>query len=99
MEKNFDFAMSFSIKAQLYIMDEPSATLDIESESIIFNNIFEQTANATLLLISHSLSNLRKMDKIIVIEKGKISEIGSHIELINKGGEYSHWYKIQKQRM
>ena len=80
-------------------MDEPSATLDIESESIIFNNIFEQTANGSGTDDCVQWSILRKMDKIIVIEKGKISEIGSHIELINKGGAYSHWYKIQKQRM
>ena len=92
-------ARFFYKKAQVYIMDEPSASLDIESENIIFTNVFEQSLNSTLILISHSLSNLRLMDKIIVLDEGYISEIGSHDELVNKGGIYSHLYKIQKQKM
>lgn len=92
-------ARFFYKKAQVYIMDEPSASLDIESENIIFTNVFEQSLNSTLILISHSLSNLRLMDKIIVLDEGYISEIGSHDELVNKGGIYSHLYKIQKKKM
>ena len=80
-------------------MDEPSASLDIESENVIFTNVFEQISDSTLILISHSLSNLRTMNKIIVLDKGYISEIGSHDELVNTGGIYSHLYKLQKQKI
>ncbi|MCI8371891.1 MAG: ABC transporter ATP-binding protein [Lachnospiraceae bacterium] len=92
-------ARFFYKQAQIYIMDEPSASLDIESEYKIFHSVFERLGNSTLILISHRLSNLRMMDKIIVMDNGKISEMGSHDELVQSEGIYAQLYNIQKQKL
>lgn len=89
----------FYKKAQVYIMDEPSASLDIESEHKIFNNVFNKITNSTLILVSHRLTNLRMMDKIVVIDSGTISESGSHEELMKNGKLYSKLYNIQLQKL
>lgn len=88
----------FYKQAQIYIMDEPSASLDIESEHKIFQNVFERLSDSTLILISHRLSNLHMMDKIVVMDNGRVSEIGNHHELIRTGGIYAQLYNIQKQK-
>lgn len=79
-------------------MDEPSASLDIESEHIIFQSVFDKLNKNTLLLISHRLSNLKMMDKIIVLDNGIIAETGSHEELINKNGIYRYLYSMQYEK-
>lgn len=88
----------FYKKAQFYILDEPSASLDIESEHIIFQSVFDKLNKNTLLLISHRLSNLKMMDKIIVLDNGIIAETGSHEELINKNGIYRYLYSMQYEK-
>ena len=80
-------------------MDEPSASLDIESEHKIFNNVFKEMTSSTLILVSHRLTNLRMMDKIIVIDSGTVSEAGSHEELMKNGKLYSRLYNIQLRKL
>lgn len=84
--------------AKVYILDEPSASLDPMAEFNIFNSILETSCNRCLVLISHKLSNLKHMDKIILIKEGKIIEMGSHEELMDKEGEYSKLYKLQSDQ-
>ena len=88
----------FFKRAQFYIMDEPSASLDIESEYKIFENVFSKITDSTLLLVSHRLTNLRMMDKIIVIDNGTIVESGNHEELLQNNSVYAKLYNIQKQK-
>lgn len=88
-------ARFFYKDAQLYIMDEPSASIDLESEAKIFDNVLHSLTDSTIILISHRLSNIKIMDKIIVLDDGKIAEIGNHDELLHNDGIYAHLYNIQ----
>lgn len=88
----------FYKKAELYIMDEPSSSIDIESERIIFDNVFKSYCDNTVILISHSFSNLKRADKIIVIKKGKIIEMGTHLQLMQNKKLYYKLYNIQMER-
>ena len=91
-------ARFFYKKAALAILDEPSSSIDIESEKRIFNHLFENCDDNILILISHRLSNLNNMNKIIVMDEGKIVEKGTHVELINKKSMYYKLYEIQKNK-
>lgn len=88
----------FYKKASFYILDEPSASLDIEAESTIFNNVLNQLSGTTILLVSHRLSNIKMMSKIIVLDNGQMIETGSHDELMQKKGLYAYLYNIQQEK-
>ena len=77
-------------------MDEATSALDSESEFLIQEAIEELMQNKTLLIIAHRLSTIMKMDKIIVMDQGKIVEKGSHKELLAKdNGIYKKLRNIQ----
>ena len=81
---------------QIIVMDEATSALDSESEFLIQEAIEELMQNKTLLLIAHRLSTIMKMDKIIVMDQGKIAEKGSHKELLAKdNGIYKKLRNIQ----
>ena len=75
------------------ILDEPSSALDPISEHEIFNRIFDQYHNNTIFFVSHRLNTAALADKIIVLEKGKIVEMGTHDSLLNMQGVYYKLYK------
>ena len=79
----------------ILIFDEATSALDYQSESIIMQNMDEIAESRTMLIIAHRLSTVRRCDRIIVIEKGEIAEIGSHDELMAKKGHYYHLYSQQ----
>jgi ATP-binding cassette subfamily B protein len=76
-------------------MDEATSALDSESEYLIQEAMEELMRNKTVIVIAHRLSTIMKMDKIMVIENGKITEKGSHKELLLKKGEYAKLWEIQ----
>ena len=81
---------------QIIVMDEATSALDSESEFLIQEAIEELMQNKTLLIIAHRLSTIMKMDKIIVMDKGKVAEKGSHKELLAKdNGIYKKLRNIQ----
>lgn len=82
----------------LYILDEPSASLDAESEDELFKQFEIMCGNKGVILVSHRLSNISSVDKIIVLENGAVSEIGTHNELMNNKGEYSRLYMLQASK-
>lgn len=75
----------------LLIMDEATSNLDFISESRIYKTLFDSNIDKTMIIIAHRLSTIRRCDLIYVMDKGIISEVGTHQELLNKKGQY---YKL-----
>lgn len=77
---------------RILILDEPTASLDSESERIIQQNLEQQIADRTTFIFAHRLSTVRNADLIVVLERGKIVESGTHAQLLAQGGLYSYLY-------
>ena len=88
-------ARAYLRQAQVLILDEPTASLDARSEHEVFRRFAELTEDKLSLLISHRFSTVRMADRIIVLEKGQISEQGRHEELITNGGRYAEMFDMQ----
>ena len=84
--------------AGVVLLDEPTAQLDVRGEAEIFERILEATRNVTTILISHRFSTVRRADRICVLELGKVIELGTHDELMAKGGRYKTMFELQAQR-
>ena len=81
--------------AEVYIFDEATSNIDVESEELIMDVIHELAKKRTVLLISHRLANVVKSDRIYFLKDGKIKESGKHEELMQKNGAYRHLYESQ----
>ncbi|MFC1748291.1 ABC transporter ATP-binding protein, partial [Pseudomonadota bacterium] len=79
--------------SKVIILDEPTSNLDPESEEEIFNKLIKTVHKRIMVLISHRFSTVKKADRIVVIDKGKLIEQGTHKELVKKDGLYSRLYK------
>jgi len=91
-------ARFFYRNAPLAIFDEPTAAIDAISEYKIFNTIYNFFENKTVVIISHRFSTVRNADRIIVLDKGKIVEEGTHEQLLTKrNGIYRKSYKLQAE--
>ena len=88
-------ARFFYRDAPLVIFDEPTAAIDAVSEQNIFDKIYKSFKNKTVIIISHRFSTVRNADRIIVFDKGKIVEHGSHEELMAIKGKYYKAFQIQ----
>jgi ATP-binding cassette subfamily B protein len=84
--------------AGLVLLDEPTAQLDVRGEAEIFDRILAATRNVTTILISHRFSTVRHADLICVLEHGRVIELGTHDELIARGGRYRTMFDLQAQR-
>jgi len=80
---------------QILILDEATSALDTESERVVQDALDRLMIGRTSFVIAHRLSTIKNADKILVMEKGKVVESGSHDELIAQDGLYAHLYKIQ----
>lgn len=81
---------------RLWILDEPASSIDALTEKFIYEELFEQAANDTLVLVSHRLTGLEKMDQIIVMEKGQVVETGTFDELMAKQGYFFAMKEIER---
>lgn len=84
-------------ESHLLILDEPTAALDALAESEMYEKYAELTAGKTSVFISHRLSSTRFCDKIFFLEDGKIKEMGTHEELIERNGSYAEMFRVQSQ--
>jgi ABC-type multidrug transport system fused ATPase/permease subunit len=84
--------------AGVVLLDEPTAQLDVRGEAAIFERILAATRHCTTILISHRFSTVRHVDRICVLERGKVVELGTHDELMTKGGRYRTMFDLQAQR-
>jgi ABC-type multidrug transport system fused ATPase/permease subunit len=84
--------------AGLVLLDEPTAQLDVRGEAEIFDRILAATRNSTTILISHRFSTVRHADRIGVLEHGRLIELGSHAELMARGGRYRSMFELQAKR-
>ena len=84
-------------KADILILDEPTAAIDARAEAEIFAHFRDLTANKISIIISHRFSTVRMADHIIVLEKARIIEEGSHQELLQANGQYATLFNLQAQ--
>jgi subfamily B ATP-binding cassette protein HlyB/CyaB len=80
---------------RILIFDEATSALDYESERIIHQNMAQIARGRTVFVIAHRLSAVRMADRIITVERGRITEDGTHDELIKKGGRYATLHRLQ----
>jgi ATP-binding cassette, subfamily B, bacterial len=88
-------ARAYMRNAQLLILDEPTSALDARAEYEVFQRFSDLTKGKTAVLISHRFSTVRMADRILVLEKGEMKELGSHEELLEMGGRYAELFHLQ----
>jgi ATP-binding cassette subfamily B protein len=88
-------ARAYMRDAQLMILDEPTAALDARAEYEVFQRFADLTRGRSSVLISHRFSTVRMADRILVLDKGELLEIGSHVELLQMKGKYAELFRLQ----
>jgi ATP-binding cassette, subfamily B, bacterial len=85
--------------SSVMVLDEPTASLDVRAEAAFFDEFAGLTQGATTVLISHRFSTVRHADLIVVLERGRVLEQGTHDELIALGGRYARLFRLQAARL
>ena len=88
-------ARAYMRDAQVLVLDEPTAALDARAEYEVFMRFAELTTARTAVLISHRFSTVRMASRILVLQEGRITDHGTHVELVNRNGLYSELFALQ----
>ncbi len=88
-------ARAYMRDAQVIVLDEPTAALDARAEYEVFKRFKELSAGKMALLISHRFSSVRMADRIVVLGEGLLEAIGTHEELLARGGRYKELFELQ----
>lgn len=91
-------ARAYAKQAPILILDEPTSAVDAKSEMEIFDRINQKMRTNTLIFISHRFSTIKDAERIIVLDKGRIIEDGTHHQLMENQGKYSELYSLQADR-
>ena len=83
---------------RVLVLDEPTSQLDVQGETDFYNEIMTQLAGATVVLITHRLSTVRRADRIAFLADGRITELGTHDELVQRDGSYAAMFRAQADR-
>jgi ATP-binding cassette subfamily B protein len=84
--------------ARVLILDEPTANLDVRAEAALYERFLDITQGLTTIVISHRFSTVRRADRIVVLEGGRVVEDGTHDELLAAGGRYADMFRLQAKR-
>ncbi|MBE3117250.1 MAG: ATP-binding cassette domain-containing protein, partial [Candidatus Atribacteria bacterium] len=90
-------ARAFMRNGKILILDEPTASVDAKTEYEIFRRFKELTRERMTILISHRFSTIRMVDRILVLEDGRIIEQGTHVDLMTLGKKYATMFKMQAE--
>ena len=96
--QKLSIARAFYSDSDILILDEPTASLDPIAEQEIFNRFDELRQDKTTIFVSHRLSSATVANKIVVLEYGKIIEVGNHSQLMNAHGRYYELFSTQAKR-
>ncbi|MEY2409915.1 MAG: ATP-binding cassette, subfamily bacterial [Verrucomicrobiota bacterium] len=87
--QRLNLARAFLKDAPILLMDEPTSALDVESESLVVSSLFQLMRGRTTLMVAHRLTTIKQVDKILVVEAGRVVETGTPSELVMREGYYS----------
>ena len=95
--QRISIARAFLKDAPIILLDEATASLDVDNETLIQEALSKLIKNKTVLIIAHRMRTVAKSDKIVVLKDGVVAEEGTHEHLMRKKGAYQHLFDKQKE--